>query len=138
MKLATLGLLNINVKFVMLNITAVVYVQMIHQSRIQRVEFAFIIDMILNCQKKKTTREIIPLETPLPKTDADIRNRYVVGSESIVKNLPRPSISIIGNHSYASVRQCIAHFLVSGKVAFPIDLSHKAIRFRITDFHQLQ
>ena len=133
-------------------------------SRIQRVEFAFIMDLLLNrCDKYKTSKEDmtetieatqnsitkedikksnvtqkIPrldikmidndcgsslsstktnqLKIYFPTNDADIRNRYVIGEKSIVSNLPRPNIEMFNDHSYTSLRECIAHFLASGKL----------------------
>jgi len=68
-----------------------------------------------------------------PTTDAAIRNRYVIGKKSIVNNLPRPKIEMFNNHSYVSVRQCIAHFLASGKMAHSISLLQPNKKRLITD-----
>ena len=68
-----------------------------------------------------------------PTTDAAIRNRYVIGKKSIVNNLPRPKIEMFNNHSYVSVRQCIAHFLASGKMAHSISLLQRNKKRLITD-----
>ena len=143
-------------------------------SRIQRVEFAFIMEMLLNHYEKHksvneknmpTTTEMYVVEAKnnnevsnvikgpmdnssqlvlmqqkkrnlrvfFPTTDADIRNRYIIGKNSIVSNLPRPKIEIYHDHSYVSIRQCIAHFLACGNDAKPVEkLLPKTKRF-ITD-----
>ena len=38
-----------------------------------------------------------------------------------MSNLPRPKIEIYHDHSYVSIRQCIAHFLACGNVAKPVN-----------------
>ena len=53
--------------------------------------------------------------------------------KSIVSNLPRPNIEMFNDHSYTSLRECIAHFLASGKIAHPINLSEPRIKRYITD-----
>ena len=42
--------------------------------------------------------------------------QYLRGKYSIVKNLPRPAVKEIDNHSYCSVKQCIADFLGKGNL----------------------
>ena len=150
-------------------------------SRIQRVDFAFIMEILLNqCYKYKSSNNDMmqttmatqksstdidikinnvtqklhqpdmnminndsvssstsPSKNQLriffPTNDADIRNRYVIGKRSIVNNLPRPNIEMFNDHSYTSIRQCIAHFLASGKIAHPINLSQPNKKRYITD-----
>ena len=54
--------------------------------------------------------------TSIPTTDSQMRNTYIVGKDSIITNLPRPKVKLISEHSYVSPRQCISHFLGSGKM----------------------
>ena len=50
------------------------------------------------------------------KSDAELRNIYITGKRSIVKNLPHPNVQLIDGHSYISIRQCISNFLACGKM----------------------
>ena len=103
-------------------------------SRLQRVEFALIMEMLndqyegnsTNCTKSATKSDAVKkksLHTFIPNSDAQLRKRYISGERSIVKNLPLPNIQLIDNHSYVSIRQCIANFLASGKMPHKINTS---------------
>ena len=110
-------------------------------SRIQRVEFSFIMEMLHEKYHSRDTVDKVDIVTPyelsmqnkLPRTDAELRNIYVVGKKSIVMNLPRPNVEIYDNHSYVSIRQCIAHFFASGKVPHEIGSNEKDVMRNITD-----
>ena len=73
--------------------------------------------------------------TKLPITGADMRQSYLVGKRSITSNLPRPTIFLIDNHSYASVKECIAHFLAVGKLPHPIPREESSSCTSISDSH---
>ena len=47
-------------------------------------------------------------------TNGDLKRWYTVGPNSILKNLPYHKVTIFNNHSYVSVRQCIANYLSKG------------------------
>ena len=49
----------------------------------------------------------------LPGSYADIRRLYVDGIDSVTKNLPIPTLKQLFNHSYVSITDCIADFLLS-------------------------
>ena len=114
-------------------------------SRIQRVEFAYIMEMLhdeyitKNVDKEKMEISTFSgsgktsLQTYLPKTDTELGNIYLVGIKSIVNNLPRPTIKLVHNHSYVSIRQCISHFLANGKVAHKINSLKPTTKRYITD-----
>ena len=105
-------------------------------SRHQRVEFALIMEMLkdqyegnsTNCNKsakKSNGVDKKSLCTFIPNSDAQLRKMYISGERSIVKNLPLPNIQIIDNHSYISIRQCIANFLASGKMPHKVNTLKK-------------
>jgi hypothetical protein len=52
--------------------------------------------------------------TRIPRTPGDIRNLYVCGKFSILPNLPRPTVFIVGDHGYVSLKDCIADVLGHG------------------------
>ena len=95
-------------------------------SKKQRLEFAFILKLLSKKFKDKSKCETsksngddnneATFETIIPTTDSALRNIYMVGSSSILKNLPRPKVGIVDEHSYVSIRQCIAQFFASGKM----------------------
>ena len=67
----------------------------------------------MNFSSEETKQAPIIL-TRIPDSDANLRRWYTVGSHSILQNLPHPKIRIVDNHSYVSVKQCIADFLGKG------------------------
>ena len=48
----------------------------------------------------------------LPTSYSDIRRMYIDGEGSITRNVPIPNIVIVGNHSYVSLLDCVADFLI--------------------------
>ena len=96
-------------------------------TRNQRIEFGFILELInkklhhqnetkdskMKVSAEETEKDPIIL-TRIPDSDADLRRWYTKGPHSILKNLPHPKINIVENHSYVSVKQCIADFLGKG------------------------
>ena len=95
-------------------------------SKKQRLEFATILKLLSKKFKEKGKCETSKhtdddnneptFETTIPTTDSALRNIYMVGSSSILKNLPRSKVSMVDEHSYVSIRQCIAQFFSSGKM----------------------
>jgi hypothetical protein len=45
-----------------------------------------------------------------------MRHVYIVGRNSVLKNLPRPNVTMVNNHSCVSIKQCIAHFFAASKM----------------------
>ena len=70
-------------------------------------------DSKMKVSAEETEKDPIIL-TRIPDSDADLRRWYTKGPHSILKNLPHPKINIVRNHSYVSVKQCIADFLGKG------------------------
>ena len=64
-----------------------------------------------NLDESETIRRI---STRYPLDEASIRRYYHVGPNSILQNLPSPNVTLIDNHAYVSLRQCIADFLGKG------------------------
>ena len=96
-------------------------------TRNQRIEFGFILELINKKLRKQNetkdsamnnssdeTKKEPSILTRIPDSDADLRRWYTIGSHSILQNLPHPKITILDNHSYVSVKQCIADFLGKG------------------------
>ena len=82
---------------------------------------------------KSTAIKKKSLYTFIPTSDAELRNMYIVGKRSIVKNLPRPNVQLIDRHSYVSIRQCIANFLACGKMPHKMNKSTNNVVRCITE-----
>ena len=86
-------------------------------TRYQRHDLCEIINLI---KKKYSIRNnetsdysgIQNISLDLPINDACIRQTYLTGSNSIMKNLPIPSVKVVENHSYVSVRECLSNWLL--------------------------
>lgn len=53
----------------------------------------------------------------LPTSKADIRRRYLEGTNSILQNLPHPKVELLdGKVGYASVIDCLRDFMANGNV----------------------
>ena len=64
------------------------------------------------------------IRTRLASDDAEFRCWYLREVRSISNNLLRPNVSMLDNHSYAYVRQCIADYL--GKDNLPLTIPSKS------------
>jgi len=51
------------------------------------------------------------LKTILPCTAQLMHSLYVKGKNAVLPSLPRPSIRMIGDHAYVSLRDCVADLL---------------------------
>ena len=54
------------------------------------------------------------IRTTIATHHSELDCQYLRGKFSIVQNLPRPAVIEIDDHSYCSVKQCIAYFLGKG------------------------
>ena len=54
------------------------------------------------------------IRTTIATHNSELDCQYLRGKYSIVKNLPTPAVIEIDNHSYCSVKQCIADFVGKG------------------------
>ena len=61
------------------------------------------------------------ISTKCPVTESEMRRFYYGGVNSIVQNLPQPSVNLYKRHAYVSIRQCIADFLGKGNLPDSID-----------------
>ena len=115
---------SMNCDDIMLNLLITKFVAKLSKS--QRLEFAFILQMLQkktkrddnkqDDQKSHKTDKDFNFQTSIPLSDCAIRNVYTIGTNSIIKNLPRPEVNMIDGHSYVSVRQCILYILGCGKM----------------------
>ncbi len=55
-----------------------------------------------------------PWDTRLPTSMRDIRNLYVRGKHAIIPNLPRPPVSLVADHGYVCLKDCVADLLGHG------------------------
>ena len=81
-------------------------------SRNQQRDFGKVIDYILDFYVRQKDKAVCSL----PRNIADIRRMYTDGTDSISKRLPIPNIVKINNHSYVSLRDCVADFLFSNNI----------------------
>jgi hypothetical protein len=80
-------------------------------SRNQQRDFGTAIDYILDFYVQQQEKAVCSL----PRNIADIRRMYTDGTDSITKKLPIPNIVKLNNHSYVSLRDCVADFLFSNE-----------------------
>ena len=106
-------------------------------SRNQREDYSLLLNVKDERQKMyihHTTKKTLNMvRTRLATTDSDFRNWYLRGVRSICNILPRPNVSILDNHSYVSVRQCIADYL--GKGNLPSIIPSKPSEIQTETFH---
>jgi len=100
-------------------------------TRYQRIELAYILELLeekfkrdMNNQNDTahtdTNESKTRIVTNVPTSENDLRVNYLRGKYAIMENLPRPKVILFNNHSYVSIRQCIADFLGSGKLPHKI------------------
>ena len=53
-------------------------------------------------------------DTRLPSTIQDNRKYYVEGSTAILPNLPGPAVTLLHDHAYISLVECVADLLGHG------------------------
>ena len=63
-----------------------------------------------NRTSNTSTNDQIVLDIPV--NDACIRQRYLTGKNSIMKNLPTPNVIVIKDHSYVSIKECLCNWLM--------------------------
>lgn len=80
-------------------------------TKAQREEFARIISEtaeLAAVTHKDYSQYLLP---SLPRTRLFIDNVYIRGKFSLLKNLPQPSVTVVQNHGYMSLIDCVAHLL---------------------------
>jgi hypothetical protein len=80
-------------------------------TRLQRAEFAYILAETEALLKgvNQDCKNYLP--SSLPTSHRFIDNVYVRGKYSLLKNSPCPTVSVIDNHGYVSLKDCVAHLL---------------------------
>ena len=53
-------------------------------------------------------------KTRIPLDDSDLRHFYLDGTNSIIKNLPRPSVTVHEKCLYVSIKICVADYYAKG------------------------
>ena len=71
--------------------------------------------------------------TRIPLDDADLRQFYLDGTNSIMKNLPKPSVTIHEKYSYISIKIYIADYLAKGYIPSKIPTTKNKVNKLITD-----
>ena len=90
------------------------FVSQLTRKQEQREEFGNIIKMTekiaitFNEKLSSTTHYLWP---SLPSTALFIDKVYIHGKNSLLENIPYPSVTVIDNHAYVSIIDCIAHLL---------------------------
>ena len=93
----------------------------------QRIELAYILELLEeNFERDLSSEHAIPLDgneskketivTNVPTTNTSLRQTYINRKYSIMKNLTRPKVTLLDNHSYVSICQCIVDFLSWGNI----------------------
>ena len=54
------------------------------------------------------------LQTHIPTTSQMIHSIYVKGKHALLPNLPHPMVTLINNHAYVPLKDCISDFLANG------------------------
>ena len=65
------------------------------------------------------------ISTRYPLNNSTIQRYYIKSPNSIIQSLPQPNVTVIENHSYVWVRQCIADYLGKGNYPNGIALKPK-------------
>ena len=47
--------------------------------------------------------------------DANLRKVYLDGANSIMKILPIPTVTLVNDQTYVSIKACVRNYLMSGK-----------------------
>ena len=106
-------------------------------TRNQREDYSLLLNVKVERENKyihHTTKNTLNMvRTRLATTEAEFRNWYLRGVRSICNILPRPNVSLLDNHSYVSVRQCIADYL--GKGNLPSTIPSKPSEIQTETFH---
>ena len=71
--------------------------------------------------------------TRIPLDDADLRQFYLDGTNSIMKNLPRSNVTLHEKHSYVSIKVCIADYLAKGYLPSTISITTNKVNNVITE-----
>ena len=107
-------------------------------TRGQRTLFGLILDMVKeenNINEETDNNNNIDdyILTRIPLDDSDLRQYYLDGSNSIMKNLPRPKVILHEKHSYVSIKMCIADYLGKGYLPLEIATYEKEVNKLVTD-----
>lgn len=91
-------------------------------SRTQRDRLAVLLDLVVNHTKKSCdpNKMATTLETKVPSTPSQVREMFIKGSHAMVPNLPRPTVRLLGDHAYVSLKECIQDVLARDVVLEPI------------------
>ena len=106
-------------------------------TRHQREEYSLLLNV--NTEREKmyihhtTIHTLNMIRTRLASDDAEFRCWYLRKVRSISNNLPFPNVSMLNNHSYVSVRQCIVDYL--GKDNLPSTILSKSSEIQTETFH---
>ena len=71
-------------------------------------DFGFILELIMRQYgssriKSSKTKSETEYEIPINTSDSEMINIYTMGMDSIVRNIPRPNVNMVVNHSYVSM-----------------------------------
>ena len=89
-------------------------------TRGQREQFAVILQQTATTAVRHSLASS-PWNTRLPSSMRDIRNFYVRGKNAIIPNLPRPPVSLVADHGYVCLKDCVADLLGHGLDVDSID-----------------
>ncbi len=78
-------------------------------SRPQRESLVEILKLYRSLHEKAKLTQLVPqrLECQLPTSINDVRNMLMVGKNSIMCNLPHPTVRLVDNHSFALPSECL-------------------------------
>lgn len=89
-----------------------------------------VISGIIRCTERRCSKHNAPdtssngskhdISTNIPVTDMDLRRCYLSGCNSVVDNLPIPTVQTIQEHAYVSLRDVISHILAFDIAVDPI------------------
>jgi hypothetical protein len=72
---------------------------------------------------QRTTESLSALSITLPTTPAIFRSRFMEGKFAILPNLPHPSIRMVDDHEYVSLKEIVADFLARATPHKEVDSS---------------
>ena len=101
-------------------------------TRGQREQLANVLHLVTNAMSNKDVGKDNFI-TRIPQSAPDLRSLYLVGKDAIIPNLPRPNVTIVSDHAYVSLKDCVADLLGHG---LPLDTIRKCSASTVSDINQ--
>jgi hypothetical protein len=95
-------------------------------TRGQRSQLAAVCDHVADAAVRQHSSKQKAWETKIPTSAAAMRSIYVKGKSALLPNLPRPSVTVVDDHAYMSLKDCVADLLGHG---YELDSIEPSVEF---------